>query len=322
MILVSAMAVNAIAETFSVDQKTQTQINAEAEDWMDNIPDGMMDRLSDAVEHATHGFYNEINYFRNFADTTGIKNYKVEVKDFKGGEGLNIPMRLYTSKTNKSGNNPLLIYFHGGGWTLGSINTTDKYCRALASEGNVTVVSVEYPLAPENPYPSALTTGCEAVKYLIKNSNSLGFAPDLISLGGDGAGGNLALNIYESLPADIKIKSLVLYYPMIKSEGQLEPTDKRKYGRGYGFDSRLWESFISTYGGKALSFTKPLPPTLLITAGRDIIVSQEKEFSLRQPQVKYLELTSALHGFITDGQQKTAFNTAVRLTDLFLMDKK
>ena len=205
---------------------------------------------------------------------------------------------------------------------MGSLNSSDMFCRALASEGNVNVISVEYPLAPENPFPAAINICKDAVKYICSKAVEMGSSPNLISLGGEGAGGNLVLATYESLSDDIAIKSLILYYPLIKTTGTLNPEMKRKFGRGYGFDSRLWEVFVEAYQGKEVEFKKLLPPTLMISAGRDIIYDEATDFVSHHKEIEFVEFEGGLHGFLSDGQQKTAFNKAVEITDSFLNSLK
>ncbi|MCH5240885.1 MAG: alpha/beta hydrolase [Muribaculaceae bacterium] len=317
LFIMSAICIGVYADNYSVSKKEQQQILIEADNWIDDMPDGIDDRLSDAVNHALHGFYSEIERFRNLADTTGIDKYKVKVENFTGGKLGELSMRLYSPLSDSS--TPILIYFHGGGWSLGSLETSDKFCRALASAGNVKIVSVDYPLAPENPYPNGLKVCIEAVDYILSKSDDWKFNPDLVSLGGDGAGGNLALETYANIKEDKKIKSLVLYYPLINTSGTLDVASKREYGRGYGFDSRLWEIFVQAYKGKSiLDSITSLPPTLMITAGRDIIIEEERLFSKAYPNLTYVLLEGAVHGFITDGHQPTAFNKAVEITNAFL----
>ena len=316
LFLLILLSLPTFADNYTLSKKEQQQILNEAENWIDDMPDGIGDRLSDAINHAMHGFYSEIEYFRNIADTTGIGKYPVKIRDIKGGKNEDIPMRLYTSAAAKDC--PLLIYFHGGGWSVGSLKISDKFCRALASMGKVKVVSVEYPLAPENPYPAGVNKGIEAVEYIFSKSAEWGFSTNLVSLGGDGAGGNIAIEVCTKLPPKDKIRSLVLYYPMIETTGTLDPSSKREYGRGYGFDSRMWEAFIKAYNNINPKYPETLPPTLLISAGRDIIIDEEKNFSSSYSQIKYVEFEGAIHGFISDGHQPTAFKKAVELTNLFL----
>lgn len=316
-LLLSAMTFIAFAGSFYLTEKEQKAMLEEAEDWIDAMPDGLQDRLSDAVAHARHGFYQELDYFRNYADTAGVGKYPVMVKEISGGELSNIPMRVYRAANADKKVLPLLIYFHGGGWSMGSTATTEKFCRALVSEGNVMVVSMEYPLAPQNTFPKALESSKSAVEYIYSKAGELGSDASEISLGGDGAGGNIALTVWQELPETVKVKSLVLYYPILNVEGPLDAGLKRQYGRGYGFDSRLWEAYTSAYAGKNIPIDKNLPPTLLISAGRDIILNEEQDFSSRKG-VTYIEFSGSIHGFITDGHQSTAFKKAVALTNEFL----
>ena len=311
LLLVSAvMAFSAFAQAgYTVSKQEQSAMTEEAENWIDDMPDGIQDKLSDAVAHSLRGFFTEVESFRTPKDS--LKN----LPGFQGLQG-----KIYKGKSNKSkGKKSLLIYFHGGGWTMGSVGYSDKFCSALANEGNVIVVSLEYPLAPEYTYPSALDYCVGAVEKIAAKAKDLGSDASLVSLGGDGAGGNLALATYEKLPANVKVRSLVLYYPLLQTTGQLNPDNKRKFGRGFGFDSRLWESFVEAYRGHETAYTKKLPPTLLISAGRDIIIDQERDFSKKG--INYVEFTGALHGFITDGHQRTAFKKAVELTERFLQTK-
>lgn len=319
LLLLSVIASIAFADNFSLSVQEKRQMNVEAENWMDDMPDGIQDRLSDAVNHAMRGFFSEIEYFRNIGDTIGLKSYKVNIKNIQGGVSSNIPMRLYSGiGKNKNTKKPLLIYFHGGGWSMGSIETTDKFCRALATYGNINIISVAYPLAPEYSYPSAIDICTSATEYIISKAEGWGSGKEFVSIGGDGAGGNIALSVYEKLPQNYKIRSLVLYYPIINANGDLNPQTKRLFGRGYGFDSRLWEAYMNAYKGEEISFKKPLPPTLLISAGKDIIIDEIKSFSLKNKEINFVDFSEALHGFITDGQQKTAFRKAVEFTDNFL----
>lgn len=312
------MAGMAMADTYTITKGEHQQMLKEADDWMDDMPDGLQDRLSDAVSHAEQGILNEIAYFRNLGDTVGEWKYPVDIKNIKGGKGGNMALRLYTPKNKKSQQPlPLLIYYHGGGWTVGSLNSVDKFCRALVSEGNVMVVSVDYPLAPEHKSNEILQETVETTEWIWQQGKNWNFNPQRISLGGDGAGGNIALEVYNLLPQTYKVRSLVVYYPIIYYNKQLDPSSKRTYGRGYGFDSRLWEAFVAAYNPSLMNLKKTLPATLLISSGKDILIEEERELS-KVNNVNYVEFSNAIHGFISDGHQPTAFNKAVAITDQFL----
>ncbi|MDQ3579329.1 MAG: alpha/beta hydrolase, partial [Actinomycetota bacterium] len=102
-----------------------------------------------------------------------------------------IPGRLYTPEGLSSAA-PLLIFYHGGGWVLGSLDSHDNTCRYLATEAGVKVLSVDYRLAPEHVFPAAADDALTAFHWAVENAAELGIDPRLIAVGGDSAGGNLA----------------------------------------------------------------------------------------------------------------------------------
>ena len=110
-----------------------------------------------------------------------------ETKNIDAG---GVPARLY--KPNNNTNLPLLVYYHGGGWVLGNVDSHDGICRALAMQSECAVLSVEYRLAPEFPFPIPLTDSVTATKWAYDNAASIGCDASRIALGGDSAGANFA----------------------------------------------------------------------------------------------------------------------------------
>ncbi len=110
------------------------------------------------------------------------------------GPSGDISVRIYTPETASDGPGtlPLLIYFHGGGWLLGSLETHDSLCRAFSNSGNCIVMSVDYRLAPENRFPAAVEDAYAAVCWAHQNAHHLGGNASRLAVGGDSAGGNLA----------------------------------------------------------------------------------------------------------------------------------
>lgn len=333
-----------------VTKEEQNLMLNEADDWIDEMPESRQDHMSDAIVHAMRGFNSEIHNYRG--DNKIKKESSVlSIKNLKGGKNQDINMRLYESsgKNPKKSDLPLLIYFHGGVWSMGSLESSDHFCQTLAESGKIKIVSVEYPLAPESPYPAALNKCIEAIEYIATKSNDWGFNQSLISVGGDEAGGNLAISslvkLNEKQASNPRIKSLVLYYPILNPQIDKTKPSWRKYGRGYGLDSRLLESGGLAYvGGMSgnidpslydnplvtnLNLSIPqlalLPPVLIIEAGRDLLIEWEDDFvtSLKKAGNKTTKInfTGAINGFISDGNQPSAFKKAIQITESFLLQK-
>lgn len=109
------------------------------------------------------------------------------VEDAKAGE---LPVRIY--KTSDQDKQPVVVFFHGGGWVIGDLETHDSICRQLAIATDCTVVSVDYRLAPEHPFPAAMDDCYEATQWVADNADSLGIDVNRLAVAGDSAGGNLA----------------------------------------------------------------------------------------------------------------------------------
>ena len=105
-----------------------------------------------------------------------------------------IPARIYTPKTlrKKDGLAPCLVFFHGGGWVIGDLESHDVVCRKLAHESELIVISVDYRLAPEHKFPAAVDDAILATKWIAANAKQHGIDASRLIVGGDSAGGNLA----------------------------------------------------------------------------------------------------------------------------------
>lgn len=317
---------------------------SEADDFIDDMPEGLQDRQADAVRHAIHDNLAELESIRFSRSKAPEMPDNVECTDLVS-QDLGMMLRLYRpSKAPSDSPLPLLVYLHGGGWTFGGINSCARFCAALAAMGNVMVLAPEYALAPENPYPCAVMECGEVLKYAIDHAEEWGGSKELVSLGGDSSGGNLAIEaaMFPNLSGrgydNAAVRSLVLFYPVTKAYPDKSESWK-KYSKGYGLDGRLMTAFIDSYlledgyglglhkatlspGDADDSLIKKLPPTLLVGASRDILADQGKEFAgrLKENSVDctYVEFPGAVHLFITVDGQPTAFETAVKITDEFL----
>ncbi|MGA1261622.1 MAG: alpha/beta hydrolase [Ilumatobacteraceae bacterium] len=210
-----------------------------------------------------------------------------EIRDFDAG---GVRCRLYRSNT--TGNAPLLIYYHGGGWVIGDLDTHDDICRKLARDAKCSVVAVDYRLAPEHPAPASHEDCIAATKWIFANATSLGVDPNRIAIGGDSAGGNLAAVV--SMHAGVKPIFQLLVYPA--TDMRMGQPSHRENAQGYLLteDSMKW--FIGHYlQGDEKKKLDPLyspllsddallkksPPTLVITAEYDPLRDEGEEYAAR-----------------------------------------
>ena len=139
------------------------------------------------------------------------------VEDFTvpGVEGRPLALRLYRPGAAVAGPLPLLLYFHGGGWVLGNLDSHDTICRALARHAGFAVLSVDYRLAPEAPFPAAIEDALAALAWAARDGRSHGLDPDRIAVSGDSAGGNIAaaLAIADRESGRPRIRFQLLLYP-------------------------------------------------------------------------------------------------------------
>ncbi|MDE6794724.1 MAG: alpha/beta hydrolase [Muribaculaceae bacterium] len=324
----------------------QIKMLNEADDFIDDMADGLQDRQADAVYHAMRGMGGELATVRNMRNGVSTPAAGVERIDIKGdGSARGIAMRLYRPEKKSKSALPLLVYFHGGGWTIGSLNSCAEFCDALAATGDMMVLAVDYRLAPENPFPDGINDCVGSVEYALSHAKEWGSSTGLISVGGDSAGGNLALATAMEMAQrdDVKekLRSVVLIYPVTKVYNDKSASWK-EYSRGYGLDGRLMEAFNEAYlfGSKPTESAiknpkvspahasdadlKNLPPVLMISAQRDILYDQGKEFTSRLKKlgksVDHVDFPGAIHTFATVKGQPTAFKKAVMLTSAFLKE--
>lgn len=303
-------------------QSTDTLMLCEADVFISNLPAGLQQFQKQAIEKAIKGDASTLNEVRN------SRNIPSALSPGVHAVYLTPTMCLY-EKEHDSNTLPLLIYLHGGGWTFGSINSCSRFCNAVAASGKARVLAVDYRLAPEHPFPAALDDCSAALDFVEANYTRLRTQPEYVSIGGDSAGGNLALAT-ALRNNHTRVRSLVLFYPVIKAFADDSPS-WNTYRTGYGLDADLMQTFNDAYTlgadpcDKYISFDSTdgdnfdLPPTLLINAGRDILCDQGKEFADRFPdKVRRIVFPHAVHLFITVPGQPAAFEKAVELTVGFL----
>ncbi|MDD0815202.1 alpha/beta hydrolase [Curvibacter sp. HBC28] len=159
-------------------------------------------------------------------------------------DGAQLPARLY--KPVLSASQPVLLYFHGGGFTVGSIDTHDTLCRSLALQSGCAVVSLDYRLAPEHRFPVASNDAWDALAWLLVHGASLGLDPKRVAVGGDSAGGTLAAaTAVEAALRGQPLALQLLFYPGVSAH---QDTDShRRYAEGLVLEASHIQWFFGQY---------------------------------------------------------------------------
>lgn len=240
-----------------------------------------------------------------------------------------IPARIYVPKEPRGhdGLSPALVFFHGGGWVIGDLDTHDVVCRQLAVEGALIVVSVAYRLAPEHKFPAATDDAITATRWVAANARELGIDAARLSIGGDSAGGNLAAVVALAArdgngPA---VAGQVLIYPAtdfaMTHGSHREPETSvllthsvirwfRDHYLTGAADVDEWRA--SPARAKSLA---GLPPAYVLTAGADPLRDEGDEYATRLKQagvpVTTKHYPGQFHGFFTMGKLLPQANVAV-----------
>lgn len=198
-----------------------------------------------------------------------------------------IPARLYTPQGLAEGS-PLLVFYHGGGWVIGDLDTHDAVCRYLAVNAETRVLSVDYRLAPECPFPGAADDAVTAFDWAVENAGSLGADPAAIAVGGDSAGGNLSAVV--GLRAAVKPAFALLLYPGVDFSTRRRSRDLFADGFYLTDADMTWFSdhYCPSEHRKDPSASPLLaddlsgfPPTYLVTAGFDPLRDEGEAFAER-----------------------------------------
>ncbi len=218
------------------------------------------------------------------------------------------PARLYRPAADAGA---LVVYFHGGGWVLGSVALSDGFCRALANASGCAVLSVEYRLAPEHRYPTAVEDAYRATAWAAANASKLGL--EKLAVAGSSAGGNLAAVV--SLMArerGPRIALQVLHVPV--ADHDLDTRSYHAYGSGHGLTRDgmrwFWDHYLPDRARRAEPQASPLraadlrelPPAIVVTAECDPLHDEGVAYATRLRSsgvpVTHLDYEGMVHGFM------------------------
>ena len=239
---------------------------------------------------------------------------------------LNVGVRLRLYRP-ADGVLPALIYFHGGGWVVGDLDTHDVVCRQIAAQSASLVIAVDYRLAPEHRFPAAVDDAWSATTWIASQASALGIDAARIAVGGDSAGGGLAAAV-TLLARDAgapHVAFQVLVYPV--TDLRAESESYATYAEGCMLTRSAMEWYIGQYAPDAASrrdwrgspllaeSVRGVPPALIIAAECDPLVDEGRAYARRLEAagvaVDYHCMSGMIHGFLTMGGKIDAANRAV-----------
>jgi len=257
---------------------------------------------------------------RNFADnressiTDGppIQLRKVEDKSITGRNG-EIPIRIYLPESKE--NLPIIVFYHGGGFVIGNLQSHDKVCRRTCKMNQAIVVAVDYRLAPEHKFPAAAEDSYDATKWVAENIKEYGGDPSQLIVMGDSAGANLA-TVTAIQARDLgtpKIALQILVYPTV--DARMQHPSITTNGEGYILTKELMEWFLNHYSNTTADKLNPLmspllsndlsnlPPALVQTAEFDPLRDEGKDYAEKLKaagnEVQYTNYEGLIHTYFT-----------------------
>lgn len=251
--------------------------------------------------------------------------FEVSDQQIPGTDGNTITIRHY--RPNEDSDLPALIFFHGGGWAVGDLDTHDHVCRYLSAKGQCVVISVDYRLAPEHPFPAPFNDCLAVVRWAHRNAGELQIDASRIGVGGDSAGGNLAAAVCLQLreEQDTKLKFQLLIYPACDfSANHPSMVDN---GEGYLLTRAAMEKFTAWYlpeeklkqdfraSPQLADSHSDLPPAFVMTAGFDPLRDEgqhyAKTLTAAGVPTQYSCYDGMIHGFLRMGGKLDAAITAL-----------
>lgn len=229
------------------------------------------------------------------------------------GPGGDLPIRIYTPEG--TGPFPVLVFYHGGGWVIGDLDSHDNICRSLTNLANIVVVSVDYRLAPEHKFPAAVDDCYTAFRWVSEHPSELNIDSSHIAVGGDSAGGNLStvVSYLTKQRGGPQLAYQLLLYP--STHISADTASHRENGEGYFLTTESMTYFRNHYLRTAEDAEDPLvspyliedlsglPPAMVVTAEYDPLRDEGEAYARRLKEAGVPVITKRydgmIHGFIS-----------------------
>tara|TARA_R100001244_G_scaffold20643_5_gene21551 strand:- start:16811 stop:17728 length:918 start_codon:yes stop_codon:yes gene_type:complete len=227
------------------------------------------------------------------------------------GPAGDIALRLYDSQAQRSEATPVIIFYHGGGFVIGDLESHHSFCTYISREMDLPVIAVDYRLAPEAPFPAAPQDSLAATRWVADNQKQLKLEISGLIPCGDSAGGNLALVVGQALatkPASVPVIAQFPIYPATRMDAEGGSMDE--FAEGFLLTKESMDYFNAHYAptGEDIMVSPYLgdlsqsPPTVLVTAGLDPLRDQGRGYAAdlvrHGVNTYYLEMPGNVHGFI------------------------
>lgn len=223
-------------------------------------------------------------------------------------EGRTLAGRLYHPAPDEI--LPVVLFFHGGGWVHGTLDTHDRLCATLAVQAHCAVISVDYRLAPEHPFPAAWDDALMSLGWLKAQHKELGIDPNRIALSGDSSGGNLAAALAQAVAGDPVIVHQLLFYPAL--DGSCRAASFSEDHPGFLSSAQMrwyWDQYAPAdlrddpraSPAAAASIAADIPSATIITAGNDPLhdegVAYAAALKAAGVPTSLHDYSGAIHGF-------------------------
>lgn len=288
------------------------QPDPEIQELLDQMKQIGVPNISSLSVEGARNFFDE--FFLPDEEPEEVENVR-ELSIAEPEPGVSIDLRVYYPESLGEPPHPVLVYYHGGGWVIGNIETHDPICRAVANEVECVVVSVEYRLAPEHKFPAAVEDSYTATRWVSENADVLHVDPDRLAIGGDSAGGNLAavVALMARDRGEPDIGYQVLVYPAT-SHG-IEMDSYEENAEGYFLETKdmhwFWNHYLRDDIDQENLYASPLkandlsglPPATVITANFDPLRDEGERYAKRLKEagvpVELRQFDGMIHGFFT-----------------------